>query len=966
MALNKLLKEKNSINLALTVGLLSKFNKIISSSLTEKERISAESEFINRMKRAHVYKLEDEQVSFKSKLDDSSYSRIKTNLKYDTFCNYIIMNTVTQNYMQSINEIVFLSETIENKIRKIEQKRLVLEGWDKAKNKFYILEKFIFLDKINFVNSNNKNLSINSFNGQVTLPIVGESTISIKEISIKSGNGNAGNSDSEVTLNNMNLKNIIDGNPDSWFEYEKLDSGPVNLKLKVLFESSNIINKFSIEGFFDQGNDFDIEDIILINDYEKKSVKNDFKDKSLMSKMFNLNGANSSGEYSFIPFLTKYAIIILKSNSFERLENFRKRFSIAIKSLSFKKVKYESNGSLYSNEYKLISNLNLVKPEISGIKTKGEFSSTAFSYTFDDGENWHSSEDMNVVPLDAKKIEWKLVVQRDADAFRYLNSFENKEYQYEYKSYSFPKGKGRREIALARKKISKEVFGLEVGFGIRSENRYSRLTQVDSFRFIKSDDSYENESEYKKIELPINLHDQGILPYDLAIKINNIDCTYYDSLAQVIANENSFCVSDDQEHILINGNLQRRNSVKWRVVPDEVEVSEDSRFYYFKFSSYFNPDFDLIKLRHLSDERRVKKEKIDGSRSIFKLKEKNILKDSISVVDSSGSSLERVSLSSSLASGKFYFDEKSRILKLFWNPNNINYTVSYEYEKEALIDSKHFNLWFEQEHPVGIKINKEHINAKKYQVNLLENSKKYSLAYGTYQNVNNASNSKKFFVGSKGVVGNSIRILNKEKMKEVDYIDGESEFQRIYLIEDEETNAIESSSNNIISFKVSAREKILLATGVFFENNNFFTEESASLSSEGQWKILSDGTIQVYAPNGIPQGIKYSYYYTSGEKLYNKYSFDKKNGYLYFSEVQNGNEIDIEYKVIDAAAEYQIAKKIKVNKVNQNRLSLNTDLLYNRLGEVRIFFRKDSNDENLLSYREYYSPIIHSVGFRFK
>ena len=966
MALNHLFKEKNSINLAIIVRLLKDFGSSMNSSTTEKERISKESIFIERLKRSQVSSLPKSKVSFDSKLNNSSYNAYKIDLKYDTLSNYVIVNTVIKDYIEAVNSIVLLSETIESKIKKIEQKRVVLEGWDKTEDKFYVLEKFLILNKVNFFISEMKNLTIDSREGQVTLPVISESIVPIREISIKNGNGNAGNSDEAVTLNNMNLKNILDGNPDTWFEYEKLDTGPVSLRLRITLEQPTIINKIKIEGYFKNQSNLNVKNITIINDSEVASVRDSFS-KNLIS-LLQLNDERSFREYSFLPKIAKYVVVELQSNDFERLENFRKRFSIGIKNIELKKVKYESSGTLYSEDHELIDNLNLVKKEIDGSVLSEDFCKIDLSYSFNDGEEWISSEGMNVVPLGSEKIEWKMSLTRDDESFNYFNSFENVEYEYEYNQYTFPKKKGVRTIGLPRKNISEKVFALENGFGKRSRKTYTRLSNIINNKLLKSDDSYKDESEYQSLDLPFDIFNSGILAEEISIKINNIHYSLVENLDEVILNEKSFCISDNQKELLVNGKVPSKGVVKWKIDPQELSVEEDSKYYYFRFSNYFNPDFDSIKIIHLDNDRRTKREKLSSNRTVYRLKEKNIFSDSLKVLDSDSNELTRVPYSSELDSSTFFFDEESGILQMKNNREKMNFTVSYEYESESVIDSSSFVLWFEKDTLTGIKVKKEKINAKRYKRNLKDSKSKFSLGRGRVRNIGTSNNNKrKFEIGSKGIVGNSINILSEKRKKEVAFLDGESEFQKIFLIENEETNSFEAPIvSDIISFKVSAGSKFLQALGVFFEDNPFFISETSTLVNPGDWNISSDGTVSVFAPDGISESIKYSYYYVSGEKLYDKFSFDKANGFLYFSEDQDSSDIEIEYKVIDAIAEYELCKEIKINKLSKNELSLNTDLLYNRVGDIRVFFKKDSGVKNLSTYREYYSPIIYSVGFRFR
>jgi hypothetical protein len=45
-----------------------------------------------------------------------------------------------------------------------------------------------------------------------------------------------------VTINNIDVTNVIKNDPNFWFEYERLDSGPLSLTLVVELSKEDIVN----------------------------------------------------------------------------------------------------------------------------------------------------------------------------------------------------------------------------------------------------------------------------------------------------------------------------------------------------------------------------------------------------------------------------------------------------------------------------------------------------------------------------------------------------------------------------------------------------------------------------------------------------------------------------------------------------------------------------------------------------
>lgn len=962
MSLNDLFKERSKTNTAILVALIGEVGNSIENSGTEKGRIGVESFLIKNMKRAEKAELNYSKISTRSKLDEGSYTSYKELLKYDIIANNAIVSSILNEYIDTVNQIAEAALEIENKIKKIKQKKAVLEGWDSISEKFLIKERFLYLDNINFANAAGKNLSISN-EGEVTLPITSKREIPIKTISIRNGNGNPGNSDSDVTLNNMNLKNVLDGDPDTWFEYEKLDSGPVQLRLKILLNNPEIINEIMIEGFCEGSEKIKIDQINILS--EDNSILVQVQNKRLGAF---ISATSPTFRRQFKPALGKYIIMSLSSNSYERIANFRKRFKIGIRNIKLIRNSYDSFGSLYSEDYDIISDLNLVQSQIEGSGLNDQFSAIDLQYSFNDGEDWDRGGSESIVPLDAKKIEWKLSITRDEKSFKLFDSFEKSTPSYSYIQKTLSKGKGLRKVIENSNNEKEGIFGLENGFVSRSKTKYTKLADLKNFKSLRSDNTFKDESDYHVVELPIDIYDAGIREEEIQIKVNNIEYSLVENLDEVISQDHSFCVMDSQRELAISGSIPRNSTVKWKLDPEELKVEEDSRYYYFRFKNYFNPDRDSISLIQISDERKVKKEKLNPLRSVFKLKEDFIFADTLVVKDDNGNELAMIDNSADLDSSTFFFDEESRVLKVKSQRDKKELSVSYEYESKNIIDQNSYELWFEDNDLKGIKIQKEKINAKSYKEKISKKRKKFEAGKGRSKQVSTTyNNEKRFEIQAKGIVNKSIKILSKEKCKEVQFIDGESEFNEIFLIENEETNSFEKPIvGNIISFKVAAAEKVIERTGIFFEENEYFVQESSTLSSNGDWKISSDGTVSVYASNGIPEGIKYSYYYSGGKKLKGRFSYDEENNFLYFSEDQIADNVEIEYKVIDVWAEYDICRKIDLIKNESKSYSVNTDSLYNIVADLRVFSVDRKENGNLVNLKEYYSPIIESLNFRFK
>ena len=165
--------------------------------------------------------------------------------------NVTIVNLLENKYIEIMNHINTLTNQIKGKIKRINQKKAALNLW-KDNIAFVYLEKFLNSDNLKDIYSKKSRLNIDFSQGIAMLPVESEKKISIKDIKIKSGNGKAGNSDIEVTTENQYLSSIIDGDVETYFEYEKLHSGPLLLSLEINFYQNEIINYFEIFPFVNE------------------------------------------------------------------------------------------------------------------------------------------------------------------------------------------------------------------------------------------------------------------------------------------------------------------------------------------------------------------------------------------------------------------------------------------------------------------------------------------------------------------------------------------------------------------------------------------------------------------------------------------------------------------------------------------------------------------------------------------
>ena len=209
MALNDLFKSKSLIAVESLKSLIFDFKGRINRSTSEKERISIESQFIEYLNKTLNLEIDVKKVSAFEKAAASNIILNKIDTKYNVLANTGQIDALSYYYLENVNYMNKLIEEIDGKIRRIEQKRSVLFDWSDINIKYFLKENFMSLENIGFELSKIRPMSVDVYQGVATLPIKTSERINIDKISIRSGNGFSGNSNSIVTNNNLNLRNKL-------------------------------------------------------------------------------------------------------------------------------------------------------------------------------------------------------------------------------------------------------------------------------------------------------------------------------------------------------------------------------------------------------------------------------------------------------------------------------------------------------------------------------------------------------------------------------------------------------------------------------------------------------------------------------------------------------------------------------------------------------------------------------------
>lgn len=285
-----------------------------------------------------------------------------------------------------------------------------------------------------------KECSLNPAEGSLTLPIKAINKATIKKISIEESSiGSLGNSrDRSRDLHN-NLLLALDGNDNTWFEFESFGNnstgGLAKLILKLELAEPQVLNKIVINpAIIGSSTWLEIEDIQVNFQQRSQSLKDELSNASWVNEgsQFTLAPANTSfsgqGIYSFPPRMVDAVYLTLKQSTGFPIENGRKfRYCIALREVELFRVEFQEEGNFYFEP------AILNKPAVAAgvleniIGRTGDYIIT-YSLSYDGGSTWNdivsldnfdaSLREALFFPGPAPSIVIKGNIKRNPEAFR--------------------------------------------------------------------------------------------------------------------------------------------------------------------------------------------------------------------------------------------------------------------------------------------------------------------------------------------------------------------------------------------------------------------------------------------------------------------------------------------------------------------------------------------------------------------
>lgn len=916
---------------------------------------------------------------------------------YDMYLHLASVNTnklkkLTELFVQHFNSQQYALTDLLGRLKRIRQKRSALALWNNKDAKFVLSEHFLNLDALDNKFSSSETCHVDTSQGVLTLPVRSQVPLTIRSVVIGSGsNGQVGNSDEEVTTNNISPEYAINGNSNDWFEYERMDSGPLQLSLIVELGKVDIVNNIVVTPLnLGQAYNYEIENIIFSTDgqaVELSDLTGPLEDDKMTVKSA---GNDSEWSLTFLPVYAKTITIKFKQSHNYQIKvgssngaaTNRNRYAVGITKLAVNQIKYSGTGSINSTERNLSGGLHLCVPVVDVWPPQPELFDAMMEVSFNGGESWVSADNVDdgvgssvlMEGLEQSMI-WRLAMSRDSAALDNATSFipvQSGIREVAHLQKSVSRFKSPSVLALPQRPMRSDIFVLQPKIARRGD-RFKRLL-IGTGTGTTS-----------RFELPFSPVDSGLEPDSMHVYVNGYEYAYQQDDSVLASEEWSF--SNDFKEIFFTDDVS--NGAKITVVFDEERMlfEERSDGYYHQMGMLFDPDEKNIDITFHPRAAARKTLQLPRNKKVIKLNVKNIEDDSFMLTSSNATSYVAVSSRTDLltTSNGYLLDAVNGILWLNSEFNADSVRATFAHQNGQQLSSEQFDVVYGEEsvRPYGVRIAADAFQAKEATDTVGSAlGKRINPITGVYgariSKVGSATDATtlSYDYVVKGTVRASSDMFSRtyvdEDPQEVDFIDGKTEFLGLVAMNTESTTAVTlSASETTASFRLAAGALYYEGFEVLFGNTTVFATDVGSSTpvATGQYSIDEEGQVLVFVGSGgtLEGGISIVYYYEDPEaEARNKFSVDYREGIFYGgSELQAG--ATVKYKASSHKVAYNVANEIDRYSYDSqtNSVSVRTEGLKSINSLVKIIWAKPSADQSLRALRDYFSPIMSLLAFRY-
>ncbi len=933
MSFNQLIKNSNSLDILLFKELLSDKKAEYLSARTLREQSLIESELISPALLEENLLSQIKLPGVFSQVNEKQFSSIQESLSFLHKKCMLFESQITGNIKNRINNIESKKIEIAGKVSELRQKLNSLSGFSEG-YKFVIKEDFYNLYSISNELLTKTELNVDLESNCVTLPIRSSNKIKVNKIVIS--NESRGVPGNYLSGSNKLIYSTIDGNDNTFFEFFKLDAGPVKLILNLRLSASTIVNQIRIKkAFASASSSFKINDVVF-NKNKHRSIKKlcDIQEQSL-----EINATSKNGELviNHLPVEADSVTLYLESNEYTTVKNGRKIFVLGLKSVEFYSIQYEAEGQFGSSQIVTPENLFLLSGETKTFPRRNSSYNEELSISVDNGAKRNSlvfnENKTKDFILDGRQnfLNYIYNLKRNETVVSKLENYSGEEYFVRTNS----------SLQTVNKKVS------PISYPLNYDASESELRVVQS-RVLARDDLKEkaltigrvSNSGVNRLYVPISLKSLRIGADQIKIYLNNKQA---DIIELATDSESNVYLNYDENYIEVFLDQTKTVKVKMLLIPFDGKVILKQEGYYVEIPEPFEYDKRLIKVKTTVSSSEIFTQLVPRGTELFFLPHENV-----EILNVEKETPTRWDLLTPAVEWNLKSSEAG-ILRLQDSTKTEQLRVNYKIEKKKQLAEDEFEIWGKDRGIKGVYLYPEAVSFNDAQKEIFTNDNRQELSVTD-------------------IVEGSI-IFNTNPWgdapyKEVDFIDGYSEFLQIGKMKKDYIPRMEwSVAGSNVKFTLSqipylegsyADSMIVYQDGEKKDVNRLTADQDSSIIY-----ILSkdDDT------NGHAEGYYLEYFYLKEEPdTFKKYSVDYKSGIIYFSEVTTVHSV-LNFKYGDIEISYNIYNDIKNYSFDKDSgiVKVYTEEFIEQNNDIRFLWNENEKEFNLEGLESYYSPIVYRL-----
>ncbi len=941
------------------------------NAFTQEERLSAEAEVIATLEALTSGELTIEAV-------DGAYPSWEDRKKFTNALEFLSsysserLSALARLYLHYYNSHRASLMDIDGRLRRIRQKKAVLDLWEDNEVKWVLAEKFLTLDHLDTNLTSEAACHVDTRQGIMTLPVSKKTKLTVGSVTIASGsNGRPGNSDSSASSLYTDVRNVISDN-DIHFEYEKMDTGPCELRLLFQLPKETVLNHIEIVPSPGNTEPFEVVDAWFGRSSGAGVRLGSILPGDLPDDYFSVQGGEGSWTCTFIPIPVQTVSIRLRQTSSEEIESYsrdltetmRKRFGIGLLSVSLYKIAYTDRGGLNSKSLPLPGGLYACSPKHSVYPVNGGFYDLEFRYSTDGGASWTddlSGSDTALLDGTEQSLVWKFAAEVVKDFDLDVITGDASTFDVNSVSRSISPKVSPAVIRLP------ELPSVDKVACLRKLGR--RTNNVHRSVYLGTGKSFES-----LFPLPFDIDEIGISPDEVRVYVNRREWSAVDDAASLGAGY--FMFSADHRSIIFSSDLPDKASVHVAFDEERCDLEERADGYYVYPRNLFDPDSCVLTHTPSVLQRKMRILPRGSTRISFGVT--GIDPDSFSIISSNGTVyVSQPSRSALGAAVDYYLDAENGILYLHTAIAADTARCVFSYASRATVSADSVTVIYDDILPKALRLDKSALTvqsfsdtvggalASRFDINAGE--------FSTRADVLSAATdamtlSHDYIVRGSVRVGPELMGYSGSLMVPVEeeYVDGRSEFLGLIEVNDEQTTSIQADAvTGLSSFTLGAGGLYYSVYDVEFSST--YTNKCgtiAALAAVGDYHI-DELTGEVTVFGDVSAGVSMSYFYRDPEyDSSNRFSVNYEKGHLFTSEpMVNGSAI--EYLVAQYSLAYDLVEDVFCEYSESIKsLSVPTEA-YDTTQQIKVLWKKKAEDL-IQDLSNYFSPIIYSLGLRFE